>query len=188
MLAPKSSNDQVDCLLRNAELRDQLDPLFDESIEIVDVGQMSTPTENAFLESMLAWERAPMLPVGEWFDPAIRLPEVDQLGDAQVTSLLEQTINQLFDKHIVLDFTDHLTDRELYTLIARDILPSFEKKIERDGAYLHWDCANIGDDPDAWLRYYASPEEREVWSEETGQDAPPSEPITKRRDLPRAPM
>jgi len=188
MFAPKSDADPVDCLMRNAELRDQLDPLLDESIDVVDVGRMSTPTENAFLESMLAWERAPMLPIGEWFDPPLSLPDADTLADDEVARLLGQTVEALFGKNIVLDFTDHLSDRQLYTLIVRDILPAYEKKLERSGTYLHWDCANIGDGPEAWLRYYASPEEREVWQEETGEELPPSERPARRRDLPRAPL
>lgn len=188
MLAPKSNLDPVDCLLRNAELRDQLDPLLDESIDVVDVGRMTTPTENAFLESMLAWERAPMLPIGDWFDPPLVLPDPDGLAPAEVTRLLRQTAEALFTKNVVLDFTDHLSDRQLYTLVARDILPAYEKKLDRQGTYLHWDCANVGDDPDAWLRYYASPEEREMWREETGEALPPPSLPPHRRDLPKAPL
>lgn len=188
MLAPKSTTDQVDCLLRNAELRDQLDPLLDESIDAVDVGQMSTPIENDFLESMLAWERAPMLPIGKWFDPQLALPDAEGLDDREVQTLLAQTVEALFSKNIVLDFTDHLSDRQLYTLVVRDILPAYEKKLDRQGTFLHWDCANLGDDPEAWLRYYASPEEREAWREETGEDLPPQVDPPHVRDLPKAPM
>ena len=79
---------------------------------------------------------------------------------------LWDTIQKLFDQRIVLDFTDHLSDRELYTLIYRDILPSLEKKIESEGNYLHWDCADMGDDPQIWLRYYASEADRQNWAED----------------------
>ncbi|MEQ8847294.1 hypothetical protein [Botrimarina sp.] len=189
MFAPKhQSADPVDCLLRNAELRDQLDPLLDESIEVVDVGRMTTPAENDFLESMLAWERAPMSPIGHWFDPPLELPDPDTLGPRQLRERLLATIQALYSKNVVLDFTDHLSDRELYTLIARDILPSYEKKIDRRGSYLHWDCANIGDDPEAWLRYYASPEERRLWQEETGETPPPRIDPPHRRPSPHSPM
>lgn len=188
MLAPNSKLDPVACLLRNAELRDQLDPLLDESIDVVNVGRMSTPTENEFLESMLAWERAPMLPIGEWFDPQLTLPDPEGLAPDEVTRLLKQTVEALFSKNVVLDFTDHLTDRQLYTLVARDILPAYEKKLERQGTFLHWDCANLGEDPDAWLRYYASIEERDMWQEETGEDLPPASDPPHRRELPKAPM
>lgn len=188
MFAPKPSTDQVDCLLRNAELRDQLDPLIDESIEVVDVGRMSTRHENDFLESMLEWERAPMMPIGEWFSPPLELPDAEGLSDAEVTGYLAETVDRLYSVKVVLDFTDHLTDRQLYTLIARDILPSYEKKLDRRSTYLHWDCANTGDDPEAWLRYYASVEDRQMWSDETGLEPPPRVQPTNRRRLPRAPM
>lgn len=189
MLAPKPHPaDPVDCLLRNAELRDQLDPLIDESIEVVDVGRMTTPAENDFLESMLAWERAPMAPIGQWFDPPIELPDPDSLSALELRERLLETIEALYSKNVVLDFADHLSDRQLYTLIARDILPAYEKKLERQGTYLHWDCANIGDDPEAWLRYYASPEERALWEDETGETAPPRAEPPYHRPAPRTPL
>jgi len=56
--------DEVDHLLRNAELRDQIEPYVDEAICRVNVQAFSTAKENEFLESMLAWERAPVLPPG----------------------------------------------------------------------------------------------------------------------------
>lgn len=188
MLAPKSTTDQVECLLRNAELRDQLDPLFDESIGVVNVDRMPTPLENDFLESMLEWERAPMLPIAQWFEPTLVLSDPDHLSESEVSRLLWQTIDALFSKNVVLDFTDHLSDRQLYLLISRDILPSYEKKLDRHRAYLHWDCANVGEDADVWLRYYASPEEREMWEEETGEEPPEPAELPHKRKLPKAPM
>lgn len=180
--------DPVECLLRNAELRNELEPLYDESIDSVDASSMTTRSENDFLESMLEWERAPMVPVAEWFEPTLRLEDHENLNDEQVQHVLANTVQDLFSKNIVLDFTDHLADRELYTLIARDILPAFEKKLNRSKTYLHWDCANTSDDPETWLRYYASHEERDVWFEETGGILPPCEQPPYLRRLPKAPM
>ena len=51
--------DEVEHLLRNAELRNEIEPYFDESIGCVNVEVLPTPVENEFLESMLAWERTP---------------------------------------------------------------------------------------------------------------------------------
>lgn len=185
---PNSNTNQVDHLLRNAELRDQLEPLHDESIGRVDAGRMTTSSENEFLESMLAWERAPMLPIREWFSPALILAAPDQVTDTELPAALARTIDQLYQQHIVLDFTDHLNDRQLYTLIYRDILPSYEKKIARRDSYLHWDCANTNGDPNTWLRFYATEEEREVWEDETGKTPPAAEKLPFRRRLPQAPM
>ncbi len=180
--------DEVEHLLRNAELRDELEPYFDESIRSVNVEELPTPVENEFLASMLAWERAPILPISQWFQPELKLPHPDSLTDAQLHELLWNTIHQLFSRRIVLDFTDHLSDRELYRLIYRDILPCSEKKIDSLSNYLHWDCAGVGGDPTTWLRYYATAEEREAWSEEMAGPLPAAERPPYPRQLPRRPL
>jgi hypothetical protein len=180
--------DEVEHLLRNAELRDELEPYFDESIRSVNVEELPTPVENEFLASMLAWERAPILPIGQWFEPELKLPHPDTLDSTHLHDVLWQTIYQLFDRRIVLDFTDHLSDRELYCLIYRDILPCREKKIDSLSNYLHWDCADVGGDPSVWLRYYASAEEREAWLEDIGEPLPERDQPPYRRELPRRPL
>lgn len=182
------ASDDVEHLLRNAQLRDELEPLYDESIGRVNSSLMTTRNENEFLASMLAWERAPILPISDWFDPPLELTGPDTLDDDALHAILWETIHRLFEQRIVLDFTDHLTDRDLYCLIYRDILPSYEKKIDRANNFLHWDCANICDDADVWLRYYASEEDRQNWVAETGGDVPPRQEPPHRRPLPRAPL
>lgn len=180
--------DEVEHLLRNAELRDELEPYFDESIRSVNVEELPTPVENEFLASMLAWERAPILPIAQWFDPELKLPHPDTLESQQLHDTLWRTIYQLFDRRIVLDFTDHLSDRELYCLIYRDILPCREKKIDSLDNYLHWDCADVGGDPTVWLRYYATPDERASWLDDIGEALPDAEQPPYRRELPRRPL
>jgi hypothetical protein len=180
--------DEVEHLLRNAELRNELEPYFDESIGCVNVEELPTPIENEFLASMLAWERAPVLPIAKWFDPELVLPHPDTLSEETLHALLWETIHRLYERRIVLDFTDHLSDRELYCLIYRDILPCSEKKIDSLANYLHWDCADVGGDPTTWLRYYASQEERMAWATDLPEPLPPSEEPPYRRQLPRRPL
>jgi hypothetical protein len=186
----KPHPEEVEHLLRNAELRDEIEPYFDESIRSVNVDELPTPVENEFLASMLAWERAPVLPICDWFEPALKLPHPDQLDDAALHAELWDTIYKLFERRIVLDFTDHLSDRELYRLIYRDILPCREKKIDTLTNYLHWDCADMGGDPTTWLRFYASAEERDAWAEDLAGDEPlpDSEAPPFPRQLPRRPL
>ena len=86
-------------------------------------------------------------------------------------------IRKLYQKRIVLDFTDHLSDRELYCLLFRDILPAREKKIDWPNNYLHWDCTGANCDPEVWLRYYATEEEREDWAETYNLPLPPTLPL-----------
>ena len=184
----KPMPDEVEHLLRNAELRDELEPYFDESIRSVNVDELPTPVENEFLASMLAWERAPILPICQWFEPELKLPHPDGLTNLELRDRLWDTIRQLFNRRIVLDFTDHLSDRELYCLIYRDILPCSEKKIESLTNYLHWDCAEVGGDPTTWLRYYATAEERRAWAEEFPDPLPAAEDPPYPRELPRRPL
>jgi hypothetical protein len=185
--APKPKPDEVEHLLRNAQLRDELEPYFDESIVRVNVTEVPTPVENEFLASMLAWERAPVLPISQWFDPPLSLPAPDTLSDAELHARLWRTIHQLFARRITLDFTDHLSDRALYCLILRDILPTPEKKIDSPNNYLHWDCSDTGNDPDIWLRYYASEEDRAAWAEENRSALPPREIPPFPRQMPGEP-
>jgi len=182
----QSIPDDVEHLLRNAELRDELEPFFDESIRSVNVDELPTPVENA----MLAWERAPVLPISKWFEPELVLPRADSLDEDELHALLWETIHKMFERRIVLDFTDHLSDRELYRMIRRDILPCCEKKIDSLDNYLHWDCADVGGDATTWLRYYATEEERLAWIEDMASDEPlpTHEKAPYQRRLPRRPL
>ncbi len=146
---------------------------------------MPTSFENEYLASMLAWEQAPVLPIVQWFEPRLELPAPDSLNEEELHEVLWNTIRRLYEKQIVLDFTDHLADYELYCLILRDILPSPEKKLDVSSTYLHWHCLDPSDDPHVWLTYYASKEEREAWSAESGEPLPPMKPLPYPRRMPR---
>ncbi|MEM6469145.1 MAG: hypothetical protein AAF802_06210 [Planctomycetota bacterium] len=163
--------DEVELMLANARLRDELEPYRDESID-TSPGRMSLQEENEYLASMLAWERAPALPISDWFSPPLHLLPPDSLGDTQVSQLLKKTITQLRDKNIILRCTDHLDDRELYTVIYRDILPCCEKMVDVPGKAVEWMCV---EDTETWLRFYASPVERRRYQEEHQIELPPSE-------------
>ena len=144
-------NEEVDQLMLNAQLRDQLEPYLDESLVVVDTRRMPTSVENEYLASMLEWERAPAIPISRWFRPELRLPAPENLSDSELSNLLWEAIRKLYRKRIALDFTEHLSDRQLYCLIVRDILPSTEKKVSRN-TFLHWQCIDMTEDPDVWLR------------------------------------
>lgn len=180
--------DEVEHLLRNAQLRDALDPYLDEAYVSINAHRLPTPVENKWLESMLAWERAPITPIAQWFEPALSIPAPESLDDDELHERLWDTIQKLFDKRIVLDFTDHLSDRQLYTIIFRDILSSPEKCFDRGENYLHWDCADTAVNPEVYLRYYASEEERTQWLETEEDPLPPVEPPPYPRKLPRCPL
>lgn len=181
-------HNEVDDLLLNAQLRDELEPYLDESVDFVNARRMPTRMENEYLASMLEWERAPVLPICRWFDPELRIPHPDALDDLTLSRVMWEVIEQLYSQRIALDFTDHLSDRALYCLIYRDILPALEKKIERNHTFLHWQCIDMDDNPDIWLTFYATQEERRAWQLETGGPLPPPAPLPYPRQMPRRPL
>lgn len=183
---PAPLADEVDQLLLNAQLRDDLEPYIDESVDLLTVRQLPLATENEFLQSMLDWERAPALPISRWFTPELILPRNDELSDVEVRKRLTETIHLLYSQRIVLEMTEHLSDRQLYRLISRDILPSYEKKIDQPKNYLHWHCLD-DNDSDSWLRYYATEQDRDQWQEENDSELPPMENVPYPRPMPRRP-
>ena len=176
---------EVDHIIRNAELRDALEPYLDESIYRVNTKRMATESENEFLASMLAWERAPIRQVCKWFTPELKLPFPDTLDELELHQLLHHTIEQLYSKSIVLEFTEHLSDRDLYCLILRDILPSFEKQIESSSAHLQWQCIDPVRDESIWLTFYASDDERTAFQNESGRELPARAATPYPRQLPQ---
>lgn len=173
--------DEVDLMLANARLRDELEPYRDDSIDDPSTNRMSLRIENEYLESMLAWERAPALPIASWFTPTLEIASPDHLNDEQLTVALHETIELLFSQRVVLRYTDHLSDRDLYKILFRDVLPCCEKKVDLPGKCLEWRCV---EDDDTWLRYYASAVDRRRYQEENDVEMPPSEIPQYKRNLP----
>ncbi len=173
---------EIDLLLDNARLRDELEPYVDESFQ--PRARMPLSIENEYLASMLAWERAPALPISHWFEPILELPRPDALNDTELSRLLGETMLKLRSVRLILECTEHLSDRQLYTIIFRDILPCWEKKVDLPNNFLYWRCLN-DDDDETWLRYYATAVERRQWQERTGQNPPSSEPLPYPRNVPR---
>jgi len=178
--------DDVEQLLLNARLRDELEPFDDDSLSLVASGRMTTRRENEFLQSLLIWERAPIIPISQWFDPALDLPHPDVLDDAGLSKALGELIERLASRRVVLQWTEHLADRQLYCLILRDILSSPEKHFDLPDRWLAWRCLDEEADPENWLRYYATNEQRLEWSRENGRKPPHAETPPFPRRLPIA--
>jgi len=174
---------EVGELVRNAELRTELEPYADETLSRNRLVHRSLRHENEYLASMLDWEISPAEPIARWFVPELAVPSPEQLNDTQLLQALDNVVARLFEKKLILDFADHLSDRELYTLIYRDILPLREKNLRHRNGFVHWDCS-CGDD-EVWLRFYASDDEREQYQECSGELLPPKEVPPHYRDLPQ---
>lgn len=176
---------EVEQLLHNARLRDQLEPFIDESIALVDVTEMSTSEENQFLESMLNWEYAPVLPISQWFEPELSLPQPETLSNRDLSKMLWDTLERLAEQNIYLQYADHLSDRELFCVLVRDILTATEKKLDIPNNPIVWRLVDNESDPDTWLAYYATDEQRYLWQLEHGQAPPASKPLKYPRQMPR---
>jgi hypothetical protein len=172
---PSPIANEVELLLRNAQLRDELEPYLDESVDLLTIKKMPLAEENDFLESIL-----------KWFEPELVLPRPESLQDEELHAILWRTIHLLYSQKIALDFTDHLNDRQLYCVLMRDILPVYQKRISDPRHFLHWHCLDEND-TDGWLRYYASDEERRQWLVETGHPLPPKTIPPYPRHMPRRP-
>ena len=81
----------IDLLMKNARLRDEIEPYMDESVYLVDLDRMTVDHENEFLNSLLAWERAPVLPIANWCEPELVLPIHSELDDDQLSICLLYT-------------------------------------------------------------------------------------------------
>ena len=68
---------------------------------------------------------------------------------------------------------------------SRDILPAEEKKVLLSNKILKWQCLDIVEDEESWLRYYASVEQRDAWHFETGLKLPPKDLLPFPRKLPQ---
>ena len=171
----ENNTSPVNEMIRNAELRTQIEPFTDESVTRVDIRRWPLHKENQFLEQMLGWEKAPVLPIARWFAPELSPPPASSLSDAELARELSGLVQKLYEKKIVLDFTDHLSDRELYNVIVRKILPTEVKMTDNQGGCRHWNCACIGDrevDRETWLTYYASDEERRIEADRSSEPLP----------------
>lgn len=181
----QKASEEVDLLLHNARLRDELEPYIDESVSLANFRQMNLREENCFLESMLAWERAPALPISCWSLPELTMPRPETLDDDILSGILADTVDRLFAVRVVLEMTEHLSDRELYTLIYRDILPACEKKVDLPGNYLCWRCLDESD-TETYLAYYATEAERIQWLSNHDEPLPDVRELPHPRKLPRA--
>lgn len=140
--------------------------------------------EEAFLESLLTFETAPKQILFELLtETGIDLPRPTRLTDGELTAKLWEVIRALLSRNIVLANTDHLSDRELYTLLWNETLR--EELILSPTNTLHLDMTRTGidDGMPIYLRYYASEEQREMYSELYPEfEMPPHVEPPQRRD------
>ena len=95
----------------------------------------------------------------------IELPRPKKLTDRELTVKLWEVIHALLGQSIVLGNTDHLSDRELYTLLWNETLR--EEYVISPHYTLNVDMTKTGIDNGMpiYLKYYASEEQRRMYSD-----------------------
>jgi len=122
--------------------------------------------EEAFLEGVLVFETSPKRTLIDLLAEAnIDLPRPKKLTDQELTVKLWEIIHALLARWIVLGNTDHLTDRQFYTQLWNETLR--EEYVISPRHTLHIDMTKTGIDHGmpVYLKYYASEEQRWMYSE-----------------------
>ena len=138
-------NSLVETICRNSEFRDVYEAYYDESIEWLELAEMTVEQENEYLEDMILWEESPVQAIRDWFDPPLRPAEPQWLTDGELETELISLQQRLHGKGIVLFGAGQMPARQFYTLILRRILPSREKNLSRRRTPMLWDCTCLDD-------------------------------------------
>jgi hypothetical protein len=120
-------------------------------------------------------------PIDELVSWGLSIPDPDSQTDAEVSENLAELVQELAAHDFYLYHTDHLSDRELYSALWQHVL---REEIVPGGVWHHDFIGNGSTEAiQVWLRYYATPDERENWAEEWPQDPiPDHQPLPYDRD------
>lgn len=107
------------------ELKEQFDvdaedldrEVFASGPEPVEVGL----SEVELMEELI--ENGEGVPIGNVFDPPIKLPRPDGLPEAEIEAALKQLLAKLAEHGISLDVCEHFTPRDAYELLLEEICP-----------------------------------------------------------------
>ncbi len=117
----------------------------------------------------------------------LSMPDPATLPDEQLSAHLAALIQELAAHNFYLYHTDHLSDRALYTALWEHVL---REEIVPGGTWHHDFIGNgSAESIQIWLRYYATPAERENWSEEWPDDTIPDHaplPYERDKNLPKS--
>lgn len=126
-------------------------------------------------------------PYDELISWGLTIPDPTTLPDEQLSAHLADLVQELATHKFYLYHTDHLSDRELYTALWEHVL---HEAIVPGGTWHHDFIGNgSAESIQIWLRYYATPAERENWSEEWPEDSIPDHaplPYERDKNLPKS--
>jgi hypothetical protein len=123
--------------------------------------------ELSFLEHVLAWETGPRSSHRVWLGRSAQtfIPPAE-LDGKELERELWRLIHALAGARVFFYHTNHLSDSELYARLWTEVLPAeCPDGVRTKADACHWDFADAGSgEEEVWLRFYASPAEREEWS------------------------
>lgn len=169
---------EADALWENAKLREETKEYLDEKV-LRRFRPFSVEEENEYLRETIAWESAPILPIEEQLDESWRQLDVSAASESEISAALFDLLERLRRLNHEIWRADHLSNRRLYELIVRRILPCKLKRLTAARSPNVWDFEFYTEyelldasDELIWLTYYATAEERLLWSQEHNA-APP---------------
>lgn len=170
----------ADALWENSELRDEAKEYLDDSTYFFHrFRRLTVEEENEYLRETLAWEGAPILPIGEWLDATWAPLDLSTASEAEISSALRDLLERLRLLNHEIWRADHLSNRCLYELIVRRLLPCKMKRLTKSRSPYVWNFEFYSEDgrldasdESIWLTYYATSEERRVWSQDRNVSLP----------------
>ena len=122
--------------------------------------------EQPFVDAVLAFESCPRRTLLDVLgESAIELPEPEKLTDRELTATLWEVIHALLARFIVIGNTDHLSDRELYTQLWRQTLRQEFVILPRHTMQIDMTKTGADNDMSIYLKYYATEEQRQLYSQ-----------------------
>ncbi len=179
-----------ECHIR--ELKKKLDRIAGGVATIGFARDCPSEIQEKFLEQVLRYEQATPVRLFEVLSRnGIRMPPAETMNDFELSAKLWEVIHRMAMLGAYLENTNHLSDRELYRRLWAEILHDPVVLMPEDPNYsCHCDIigGNSQENIQAWLRYYADENDRQVWAEERPDvHIPEHEPAPYDRDrrLPR---
>lgn len=186
----------IDREIRIERMKREIDEIAGGKMCSGSFGPVPSRIEEAFLEQVLAYERAEFdTNFNRLVQRGVAMPPAAELDDVALSAKLWEVIRELGELRCFLHDTEHLSDRELYDWLWRAGLRDETPDISGspDGAW-HTSPIGAGNTEDAaiWLKYYATEEERRRWNCDYPSDPIPAHeamPFDRDRHLPkRAPF
>lgn len=127
-------------------------------------------SEVEYMEDLI--ENGEGVPIGNVFDPPIKLPRPDGLSDAQIESALKTLLAKLAEHGISLDVCEHFTPGDAYELLLEEICP-FElthPELEATRWVQHFSTSDFCEDCEAEFEREVEEYERNRGRDEDDED------------------